>query len=192
MSLNKIEFNNLGIDIDDVIFNTSRELKNILKECNDEEIIEHKLDIMRGEAVNKKIGEFLKENVIPTISVAKPMKDVSKYIKKLRESNKVILITARGDKMFPGSEEITINLLNQYGIEYDNIIFNSIDKVKICKENNIDFFVDDSPRHCLEVSKKLNIPVIGFKSYINKDEMLKNNIKCVSSWKELYNIIKNI
>ena len=70
--------------------------------------------------------------------------------------------------------------------------FNSIDKVKICKENNIDFFVDDSPRHCLEVSKKLNIPVIGFKSYINKDEMLKNNIKCVSSWKELYNIIKNI
>ena len=185
--------NNLGIDIDDVIFKTSEELKKILEGCDDEEILEHKLDIMRGEAVNKKIGEFLKKNVIPTIKVAKPMENVDKVIKKIREhSNKIILITARGDKMFPGSEEITVNLLEKYGIEYDSIIFNSMDKVKICKDNDIKLFVDDSPKHCLEVKNNLGIPVIGFYSDINREEMIKNHIDCVDSWDELYIIVSNL
>ena len=58
---------NIGLDIDDVIFKTSNELKKLLDGCDDEEIIQHKLDIMRGEAVNKKVGDFLQSNVIPTI-----------------------------------------------------------------------------------------------------------------------------
>ena len=169
---------NIGLDIDDVIFKTSNELKKLLDGCDDEEIIQHKLDIMRGEAVNKKVGAFLQSNVIPTIKVALPMDDVASFIKKIRRNqNKIILITARGDNFFPGSEEIT------------DIIFNCMDKVKICKENNIDLFVDDSPKHCLEVSKNLEIPVIGFLSDINKDEMIKNKISCVASWNDLYNIV---
>ena len=181
---------NIGLDIDDVIFKTSNELKKLLDGCDDEEIIQHKLDIMRGEAVNKKVGDFLQSNVIPTIKVALPMDDVATFIKKIRGNhNKIILITARGDIFFPGSEEITFDRLKKYDIEYDDIIFNCVDKVKICKENNIDLFVDDSPKHCLEVSKNLEIPVIGFLSDINKDEMIKNKISCVASWDELYNIV---
>ena len=181
---------NIGLDIDDVIFKTSNELKKLLDGCDDEEIIQHKLDIMRGEAVNKKVGDFLQSNVIPTIKVALPMDDVATYIKKIRGNhNKIILITARGDNFFPSSEEITFDRLKKYDIEYDDIIFNCVDKVKICKENNIDLFVDDSPKHCLEVSKNLEIPVIGFLSDINKDEMIKNKISCVASWDELYNIV---
>lgn len=181
---------NIGLDIDDVIFQTSNELKKIIISCNDEEITKHKLDIMRGEAVNKKVGDFLKTNVIPTIKAVKPMDDVVKFIKKIKkQSNKIILITARGDKFFPGSEEITFNSLKKYDIEYDDIIFNCISKIDACKENNIDLFVDDSPKHCLEVSENLGIPVIGFLSNINKEEMLKSKINFVASWDELYNII---
>ena len=184
---------NLGFDIDDVLFKSSEALKSVLDKCNDKEILEHKLDIMRGKAVNKKVGEFLKENVVPTIKIAKPMENVAQVIKKIRmESNKIFLITARGDKRFPGSEEITKNLLKKYDIEYDAIIFNSVDKVEICKENNIQLFVDDSPNNCLEVKEKLGIPVIGFYSEINREEMLKNHINCVDSWDELYNVIINI
>ena len=51
--------NKLGIDIDDVIFKTSEELLKVLENCDDEEILEHKLDIMRGDAVNEKVGNFL-------------------------------------------------------------------------------------------------------------------------------------
>ena len=185
--------NNLGIDIDDVIFKTSEELNKVLEECDDEEILNHKLDIMRGEAVNKKVGEFLKKNVISIITAAKPMKNVAKVIKKIREhSNRIILITARGDKLFPGSEEITKNLLEKYSIEYDDIVFNSLDKVKICRDNNIKLFVDDSPKHCLEVKDNLGISVIGFYSDINRKEMMKSHIDCVGDWDELYSIVSDL
>ena len=184
---------NIGLDIDYVIFKTSKELEKILNGCDDEDIMQHKLDIMRGEAVNKKVGAFLQANVIPTIKAAMPMDDAASFIKKLRKNkNRIILITARGDKGFPGSEDITFDCLKKYGIEYDDIIFNCMDKAKVCKEKNIDLFVDDSPKHYLEVGKNLEIPVIGFLSNINKDEMRKNKIRCVSSWSELYNIVTKI
>ena len=91
--------------------------------------------------------------------------------------------------MCPGTEEITLKILKEYDIEYDDIQFNSMDKVKACKDNQIDYFIDDSPKHCLEVSKSLGIPVIGFLSEINREEMLKNHIKCVESWDELYDLL---
>ena len=183
---------NFGFDIDDVIFKTSEVLMKVLDECDDDEILKHKLDIMRGDAVNKKIGDFLKENVIPAIKAAKPMKNASQVIKKIKESNRIILITARGDKLFPSSEEITITLLKKYGIEYDDIIFNCMDKVKICKDYDIKLFVDDSPKHCLEVRDSLKITVLGFYSDINREEMLRKHINCVSSWNELYNVVRKI
>ncbi len=181
---------NFGIDIDDVIFKSSDVLKDALVKCEDKDILEHKLDIMRGDILNKKIGDFLKKNVIPIIKVAKPMENASEIIKKIRkQSNKIIIITARGDLKFPGSEEITLNLLKKYEIEYDDIIFNSDDKVKACKDNDIDIFVDDSPKHCLSVSEDLGIPVIGFLSDINREEMIQRKIRCVESWDELYEIL---
>ena len=184
--------NKLGIDIDDVIFKTSEELLKVLENCDDEEILEHKLDIMRGDAVNEKVGNFLLTNVMPIIRIAKPMDGVAETIKKLREeSYKIILITARGGKKFPGIEELTYDRLKEFGIEYDEIIFSSKDKVSVCKENNIDLFVDDSPKYCLEVKDNLGIPVIGFLSKINKEEMEKNHIRCVDSWNELYKIVTN-
>ena len=181
----------LGFDIDDVIFKTSEALKSVLDKCEDEEITKHKLDIMRGDAINKKIGQFLNDNVIPTIKIAKPMDNVAKVIKNLRkQSNKIVLITARGDERFPGSEDITKQLLDEYEIEYDGIIYNCNDKAKACKEHNIQFFVDDSPKHCLDVKQELGIPVIGFESDINREEMSKNQIECVRSWIELLERIK--
>ena len=121
------------------------------------------------------------------------MQNVAETFDKLREqSNKIILITARGNIRFPGSEEITFRRLKEHGINYDGIVFNSNDKVKVCKDNNIDIFIDDSPKHCLEVSENLGIPVIGFESVINREEMQKNNIRCISSWDELDNALEAI
>ena len=184
---------NFGIDIDDVIFRTSDELKKKFEECDDEDILQHKLEIIRGDIVNPKVGLFLKENAIPSIISAEPMQNVAETFDKLREqSNKIILITARGNIRFPGSEEITFRRLKEHGINYDGIVFNSNDKVKVCKDNNIDIFIDDSPKHCLEVSENLGIPVIGFESVINREEMQKNNIRCIRSWDELDNALEAI
>ena len=184
---------NFGIDIDDVIFRTSDELKKAFEDCDDEDILKHKLEIIRGDIVNPKVGMFLKEHAIPSIITAQPMPNVATIFDKLREqSNKIILITARGNIRFPGSEEITFRRLKEHGINYDGIVFNCNDKVKVCKDNNIDLFIDDSPKHCLEVSENLGIPVIGFESEINKEEMQRNKIRCVSSWDEFDNILNDV
>lgn len=183
----------LGFDIDDVIFKTSEIVKNNIDKSQDEELLKHKLDIMRGDAVNEKVGKFLKDNVIPTIKATKPMENVSEVIKDFRkQGDTIILITARGDGGFPGSEEISEKRLEKYGIEYDSIIYDCKDKAKACKEHDVEFFIDDSPKHCLEVSQKLGISVIGFESDINKEEMEKNHIKCVNSWNEIAEIVKNV
>ena len=111
----------IGLDIDDVIFNkTSEALKNVLDECEDEEILSHKLDIMRGDAINSK------------------------------------------------------------------------DKAEDCRKNNVNLFVDDSPKNCLEVQQKLKIPVIGFESDITREEMIRNNIRSVSTWVKLLELINQI
>ena len=183
----------IGLDIDDVIFKTSEALKTILDECEDEEILSHKLDIMRGDAINSKVGQFLKDNGVPAMKKAKPMKNVTESIKKLREqSNKIILITARGNITFPGSEKVTIETLRENEIEYDAIIYNSKDKAEDCRKNNVNLFVDDSPKNCLEVQQKLKIPVIGFESDITREEMIRNNIRSVSTWINLLELINQI
>ncbi len=183
----------IGLDIDDVIFKTSEALKNVLDECEDEEILSHKLDIMRGDAINSKVRKFLKDNGVPAMKKAKPMENVAESIKKLREeSNKIILITARGNITFPGSEEVTIEALRENGIEYDAIIYNSKDKAEDCRKNNVNLFVDDSPKNCLEVQQKLKIPVIGFESDITREEMIRNNIRSVSTWVKLLELINQI
>lgn len=183
----------IGVDIDDVIFESSESFATILEKCNDEEILNHKLDLMRGKSDNIKVKEFLKENVISVIKNAKPKENARSIIKLLRDnSNKIVLITARGDIRFPGSQEITENALKKYQIEYDDIIYNSDDKAKDCKENNIELFIDDSPQNCIEVKNNLNIPTIGFKSIVTCNEFDKTNLICVSSWNELYEKLKSI
>jgi hypothetical protein len=79
---------------------------------------------MRGDAINNKVGQFLKDNGVPTMKKAKPMENAAETIKKLREqSNKIVLITARGNGIFPGSEEVTEKALRKNEIEYDEIIY---------------------------------------------------------------------
>lgn len=184
----------IGLDIDDVIFKTSDAIRELFSNNTiDEEILAHKLDIMRGDPVNERITQFFNDNLYETLKLAKPFEEASKYIKLLRaQSHKIVLITARGDALFPGSEEITENALKEYNIEYDKIIYNASNKSQLCEENNIELFVDDSPQNCIEVMNNLHIPVIGFESDITRDELRKNNIQTVNNWNDLITLINKI
>lgn len=177
----------IGLDLDDVVFATSAALKSVFSECIDNDIINHKEEIMLGKATNEKIKKFLKDQAIPTMEIAKPIDGAVDSIKKLRaKGNKIIFITARGNKNFPpNSEEITKERLKKFKIEYDDIIFNSFDKASDCKNNNIELFVDDSIKNCMEVKEKLGISVIGFESDINKKSLEKTSIKHIKTWEEL-------
>lgn len=62
----------------------------------------------------------------------------------LNEGNEIFIITARGERRFKDSEQITLQYLKSHNINYTEILFNSFEKTTICKNYNIDVMVDDS------------------------------------------------
>ena len=107
------------------------------------------------------------------------------------ENNNIFFITAR----LMGIDNCdTLNITKNTikDINYDELIIES-DKLKICKEKNIDIFVEDSYDTCKEL--QLN----GIKTYLmttKMNEKIENSeIERVKSWDEIYlkisNYIKN-
>lgn len=65
----------------------------------------------------------------------------------------------------------------------------NFDKAKVCKNEKIDLFIDDSIANCSKV-KELGIETILFNSKSNIED--KNSFYRVNEWKEIYEKIKNI
>lgn len=183
----------IALDIDDVIFDTSGYLSSILEDLQDDELDQLKLEIMRGNYRVPKVREFLAKYLLPTIDNAKLMKGADETIKELKkQGHTIILVTARGDKAFPGSEEKSEQALARNNIVYDKVVYNCQDKAEVCKANKVDAFVDDSPRNCVDVRAGLSIPVIGFESVITANGLKEANIPSVRTWKELEEALAKI
>ena len=183
----------IGLDIDDVIFDTSEYLGSILEDLRDEELDKLKLEIMRGNYMIPKVKEFLAKYLLTTVENAKIKEGASETIKELKEQgNTIILVTARGDEAFPGSEEKSEQALAKNNVVYDKVIYNCQKKAETCKVNNIDIFVDDSPKNCAEVRAELGIPVIGFESAITANGLKEANIPSVKNWEELKEALAKI
>ena len=115
-----------------------------------------------------------------------PMQNASEVIKKLKElGHEIYFITARlRDISGCNTEEITKETLKKADIPYDKLIINAQDKIAVSKENNIDFFIEDSYDTCQEFSK-INIPSILMTTKMNSN-IQEENIKRVSNWNEIY------
>ena len=181
----------IGIDIDDVITDTSSSIRKYIENFkNNEDLYEHIEAVMRGEMPTENIKRFYKENSFGIFKDAKLKENASETIQELvNDGNEIYLITARtNEKFFDGIEQLTIDILKENNIPYAQIIFNSYDKAKICKDNNIDIMIDDSIQHCENVAKE-NIKTIVFTSMVN--EKIKTSITRANNWielkKEIYN-----
>ena len=176
----------IGLDIDDVIFDTSKVMSEILGEIKDEELISRKLDVMRGDVSIPVVAEFLKKHLVIAVKEGRAKLGAAEVIHKLHEDgNKIILITARSEENFPGMMVANEKALRDAGIEYDKVVYDSADKIDACRENGVEIFVDDSPKNCMEVRRELGIPVIGFESDITRESLHEAGIPSVNSWKEL-------
>ena len=181
----------IGIDIDDVITDTSSAMKKYIdKYDKNSDIHTYIEEVMRGEMPTQQVKDFFKDNCINIFSQALPKEGVSKIIQQfLNDGNEVFIITSRGEMKFKNSEELTLQYLKSNNINYTKILFNSFEKAKICKENNIDVMVDDSVKYCMEIERE-NIKSILFTSVVNKESDTK--ITRVNNWKELKNVIYEI
>jgi len=111
------------------------------------------------------------------------------YINKLKElGHEIIFITARSSLGFNDPYELSSQYLKKHNIPYDKLIVYATEKGKICREEDIDLFIDDSLKNCASVEKE-NIKVWLFDNYFNKKD---NHFDRVNSWEEIYNRILNM
>lgn len=174
----------LGIDIDDTICDSWLTIAPTM--CKDfnldyNEIIKSKK--IYNEIIGLKEKEYRKYSTVfkKLLKNVKLKENVKEIIDELSINNKIVFITARPDYSFENAYEYTKEFLDKNNIYYDKIIVNAHDKKQICKEENIDIFIDDSKDNCTKVSE-LNIKVLMFENYFNEDE---TKFKKVKNWREI-------
>ena len=186
----------LGIDIDDVVTNTSDAImESMLKESNNEtlKVLQtHMKEIMKGNISNPEVLEFCSENYVKIYQIVGIKENAKEVMQRLSsEGDEIYFITARGERKgyFRGAEEATLEFIKKNDLEYDGIIFRAMDKATVCLENKIDLFVDDSVEHCEDVNK-VGIKSIVFTSRVNKDT--PTSVERVNDWLELEKRIEEI
>lgn len=120
-----------------------------------------------------------------------PMANASETITKLKEEgNEISFITARLTQIKNcDTENITIKTLKDNNIPYDKLIINASDKLKFCKENGIEIFIEDSYDTCKQLEEN------GIKTYLMTTKMNQNidagEIERVKDWNEIYQKVKS-
>lgn len=186
----------LGIDIDDVLTNTSETINELIVNESDseksQELKEHMKEIMKGNISDFDVLAFCSENYVNVYKRVKLKENAKEVIKRLLDRGyEIYFITARGERMgfFKGAEEATLEFLKANDIKYNEIILGAMDKATACLENKIDVFIDDSVEHCEDVSK-VGVKSIVFTSGVNKDVV--TDIDRVNDWLELEDKIREI
>lgn len=192
---------NIGIDIDDTISETFEtmlpyaqkytleELKREPKINMNQDFLDHFYIVkMNGwqeqEAINfwsKYYGE-----IIQKVNIKKFASEVINKLK--QEGHKIYLITARWNMPNDNIQGITKQWLTENNIEYDELIINASDKLKVVKEKNINLFIDDSFTNCKSIAENSSAKVYMMTSKINGN-LEHEKIKRVYSWTEVYSLI---
>lgn len=108
-------------------------------------------------------------------------KDCKKYLDDLKQRNTIIIITARGYDC----SILTCNWLKKNELNYDEILFNSGNKVDACKWKNIDVMIEDNPDNALALAEN-GFKVLLVDNKYNKKIQHKNITRC-ENWLDIYN-----
>ncbi len=190
---------NIGIDIDNTITEVQDQLnkaaydyaiklgKNIENADNPLEYIKNNRDTYRKkfQFSYEELKYFLQNIQEEITNKAKPRDNAVEVINRLKkEGHKIIIITARDSEFHDDPYLLSKNWLDKNNIKYDQIIVNAREKGMVCKDENIDLFIDDQLNNCLDVLKE-GIKVIRISNEIcdNKD------IIDLDSWTKIYEYI---
>ena len=191
---------NIGIDIDDTITNTYDVLFNYAQKFTIDELGKEINDVDRSaitkmytttfhnwnEEEEKEFFDKYYENIIKEV---KPKMYAVETINRLKlEGHKIYLITARFKVDNIDVNKLTKQWVEENNINYDELIIDVQDKLKMAKEKNIDVFIDDSIKNCGTIANG-KIKTFMMDSIININ--YKNEkVTRVYSWPHLYQEIK--
>lgn len=193
---------NIGIDIDDTMSN-SFEIMLADSQIYDIEEMKGTGDIKNLGSIptydqienmykweEKALKKFWYKHFERVLREATPKQYVAETIKKLKEEgNNIYIITARYEQDgIESVEGLTEEWLKKNKIEYDRLLINSSDKLKIAREYNIDVFIDDCFKFCKEINDS------GIKSYMfvgtTNNNIETGEVEKVYSWPQVYFKIK--
>ena len=118
------------------------------------------------------------------------MPGVFEVIKKLRkQGHRLIAITARGG-VYEREIELTKQRFEKEEIYFDEVIFKSENKEKICRENGIEIMIEDKPANVESISK-LGVKVFYFRSP-ELPHIHRENIFEVYNWGQILRLISNM
>ena len=184
----------IGIDIDDTIASTNDKLletairydKEVLggRGFRDETAYKFvemfywdKTNVNNFFTYVRKSNFFLELDVIP---------GALEYINKLYdEGNEIYFITYRSGKD-KRVYEMTKEWLSNKGFKYNKLFMDGSNKGMICKNNQVDLFIDNSYEH-IESANMYGIPNILFHTVYNNDIP---DVNRKHNWEEIYNYIK--
>lgn len=185
----------IGIDIDDTLSYTNESLIN--------NAIEYDKKFVKGKGFQNKnkynftemfywnektARKFIKWYGKECISDVPVREDASKITNLLHdEGNEIIIITYRQHRTAFDMYELTKQWLDKNNIYYDKLIINSGPKGIVCKEENIDLFIDDSYEHCKDAYYNDIKHVLLMNSKYTED---LNDFPRVYNWNDIYKYIK--
>ncbi|MGM9877068.1 MAG: hypothetical protein ACI33S_00310 [Bacilli bacterium] len=182
---------NIGIDLDGTITDFHKSLlingKKFLKKHNiDYKIKEqNKFEIEDIFELSTNDLKIFKEYVRTELRMnTLPRDDAVKTINKLKENNKIFIITSRKETDQIDCYNSTKLWLDNNNIYYDKLIIGNSNKVEECQKHNINIFIDDKIKHVKKVSE-VGIKSLLFDNVYNKD----CTIKRIYSFKELLDIL---
>lgn len=166
----------IGIDIDDTITETSKNIESFLKEFGPSYQDYHDLPL-------EKYEEFMNK-YIDIIMETDPLRDgVKKFFDYCNEKKyRIIIITARTNTYTKNSFWITEEYLKKNHLKYDKIIFEQVKKGDAAFKNQVNIFIDDK-ENVLDDVNSYGIKCIRFTN-------LESKYQTFYDWKDILEYIK--
>ena len=173
----------LGIDIDNVINNLQEPLVQLIRKKLHIKVDTSKYDLFENSNMtDSQRYKFFNDNSDWLHQHVKPNWRCAFYIKKLRVQFYIILITARHFDIAPETQ----NWLKKYDILYDELHFNTGDKVDACKYFKVNYMIEDSPFNLRKLNKS-GISTLIYDQPYNKSISETDIATRVYSWEDIYN-----
>ena len=197
----------IGIDIDDVLTNTSEMLVTYAQLFSIEDLEkngyigkENVYKIVNGDTIEKnmnwnkeQVDKFKKkyhEYILSNCNIKPLAKET--VDKLISERHEIHFVTARnklGD-LISDSYKVSEELLSKNKIQYYKLVTECSDKLSYCKENNIDVFIDDKLETCKSIAtSKTKALLMNGPHNVNLDE---GSITRVYSWADIYYQIRRL
>lgn len=180
----------IGIDIDGTITNLHNEIIKYGLQYNDYILgkgIKNENAYRISEIFDWEKDDYVKLKKyiqMEVLNIIKPRDDVVEYLNNIKKlGHEIYIITGRKSTEMRDTYNETLNWLKTNNIPFDKFIIEESNKGKVCIENNIDIFVDDSLKHLNRVCDAGVKKIYIFDNVYNREN---NKYNRIYSFRDLY------